>query len=117
MAGSSFQLTPEQLALSRDRKLKKQQKHVTVKDNEPGPILGRQWLQLEPARRTDGLQRLKILNWNVRFLSVLLYVVIETQTIIQLLAQCLVRKCLGYHVKALPYFKSQVVNSSQRAIV
>ncbi|KAJ7492540.1 Endonuclease/exonuclease/phosphatase [Mycena latifolia] len=71
-----FQLTPEQIALSEERKAKKQklqsQPPPPNDDKIQGSILTRPWINLERAEHLDGI-RIKLLTWN-------------------LLAQCLVRR-------------------------
>jgi hypothetical protein len=70
-----FQLTPEQIALSAERKAKKQNtKFSQSSDNCPvaGAIVNRAWIPLpisllEDARASDGRQQqeIKVLTWNV----------------------------------------------------
>jgi RNA exonuclease NGL2 len=71
-----FQLTPEQIALSEERKAKKQKMQTQALPNNgdasKASILIRPWLDLDSAKLGDGI-RVKLLTWN-------------------LLAQCLVRK-------------------------
>jgi hypothetical protein len=63
-------LTPEQLALSEDRKLKRRQKQnaaasTNTSDVSRGHILGRQWMELPGNRLGDDVWKVKILSWNV----------------------------------------------------
>ncbi|KAJ7103441.1 Endonuclease/exonuclease/phosphatase [Mycena belliarum] len=72
-----FQLTPEQIALSEERKAKKQKLQSQPSpsgngDGIDGCILTRPWISLKHAENLDGV-RLKLLTWNM-------------------LAQCLVRR-------------------------
>ncbi|KAJ6519910.1 Endonuclease/exonuclease/phosphatase [Mycena sanguinolenta] len=70
-----FQLTPEQLAISEERKAKKQklpQATVQQSNNTEARILVRPWLSMQNTAPGDGI-RVKIFSWN-------------------LLAQCLVRR-------------------------
>ncbi|KAJ7293660.1 Endonuclease/exonuclease/phosphatase [Mycena rebaudengoi] len=73
-----YQLTPEQIALSEERKAKKQkQAQEPPPATEEAPqasIKSRPWIDLQrPAENIDGFQRVKLMTWN-------------------LLAQCLVRR-------------------------
>lgn len=71
-----FQLTPEQIALSEERKAKKQklqaQAQVLPSDKTEERLLARPWLNLDNTTPANGI-RVKLLTWN-------------------LLAQCLVRE-------------------------
>ena len=73
------QLTPEQLALSEDRKLKQRQKQnaaasTNTSDISRGHILGRQWMELPGNHQGDDFWRVKILSWNVCAVSFSEYV-------------------------------------------
>ncbi|KAJ7837526.1 Endonuclease/exonuclease/phosphatase [Mycena olivaceomarginata] len=65
-----FQLTPEQIALSEERKAKKQKLQAQAQTEER--LLARPWLNLDNTTPANGI-RVKLLTWN-------------------LLAQCLVRR-------------------------
>lgn len=71
-----FQLTPEQIALSEERKAKKQklqaQAQALPSDKTEERLLARPWLNLDNTTPANGI-RVKLLTWN-------------------LLAQCLVRE-------------------------
>lgn len=76
MSTNRYVLTPEQLAIAEERRLKKLEREkeqaTKAKQQDPrGRILSRQWIQLkEPV---DGRQTVKVMTWNM-------------------LAQCLVRR-------------------------
>jgi hypothetical protein len=64
-----FQLTPEQLALSEQRKAKKatlsENSAPTKYDKMNSRILSRKWVQLPIAPGQDIGRRVKVLTWNV----------------------------------------------------
>lgn len=68
MSTNRYELTPEQLALAEERRLKRlereKEKAEAAKHLDPsGQILDRQWMKLkEPA---DGTQTVKVTTWNV----------------------------------------------------
>ena len=85
MSTKGYQLTPEQLALSEERKrlklLKKKDQEAQHKPslvNDPrAKILEREWLQLDRLGSHSGLAqfescgpdvKIKVMTWNVRFL-------------------------------------------------
>ncbi|KAJ6604734.1 Endonuclease/exonuclease/phosphatase [Mycena vulgaris] len=87
-----FQLTPEQIALSEERKAKKQKLQNQAPpsnnvDESHGSILPRPWINLECAEHQDGIH-VKLLTWN-------------------LLAQCLVRRELFPTSNCLKGFQRQ----------
>jgi RNA exonuclease NGL2 len=67
--GKPFQLTPEQLALSAERKAKKGSTIITPpSDHSPaGAIVDRAWIALPTAQDANGhqVQQIKVLTWNV----------------------------------------------------
>lgn len=73
-----FQMTPEQMALSEERKAKKQKMQSEAPLNNVDAIasntLARPWIDLAHAAQADEI-RVKLFTWN-------------------LLAQCLVRECV-----------------------
>jgi hypothetical protein len=61
-----FQLTPEQLALSEQRKAKLSENSTPSKFDETNSrILSRKWVQLPIAPGLDVGRRVKVLTWNV----------------------------------------------------
>jgi len=63
-----FQLTPEQLALSEQRKAKKvklSENSAMESDETNIRILSRKWVQLPIAPSLDVGRRVKVLTWNV----------------------------------------------------
>lgn len=73
MHSSAYQLTPEQIALSRERKLKKQAESQNTAATGPtkhdprGDILPRQWLKVrEVAESSAPALSVKVMSWNVR---------------------------------------------------
>ena len=89
-------LTPEQLALSEERRLKRQQ-DVALKsynvDDSRGSILHRRWIELPGYGDVEDVWKVKVLSWNVCPLSfhdcLCNSLSFESR---QLLAQCLVRE-------------------------
>jgi len=64
--GKSFQLTAEQIALSAERKAKKQ-KIQSTENNPAAVIVNRAWIQLENTYdERQQEQQIKVLTWNVR---------------------------------------------------
>ncbi|KAG6877637.1 hypothetical protein C0993_005346 [Termitomyces sp. T159_Od127] len=72
-APKRYQLTPEQIALSEERKAKKLQNAALQPVNDTGGIIERRWIQTEPRQSSQQGQLVKVFTWN-------------------LLAQCLVRR-------------------------
>lgn len=88
MPSQGYQLTPEQLALSEERKrlklLKKKEKEEqgeTATANDPrGKILDRQWLSTHqaasepsPSLGSSGNVTVKVMTWNVSILAIHVY--------------------------------------------
>ncbi|KAI0094767.1 Endonuclease/exonuclease/phosphatase [Irpex rosettiformis] len=77
MPSQGYQLTPEQLALSEERKrlkiLRKKEKEEqdgpTIMDDPRGKILDREWLRLDQTRRSPDSDcssvRIKVMTWNL----------------------------------------------------
>ena len=64
MSGKPFRLTPEQIALSAERKAKKQTNSSTA--SPTGTIVNRAWIQSpEDANDNRQEQQIKVLTWNV----------------------------------------------------
>jgi len=63
-----YQLTPEQTALSEERKAKKLKNTFTqpVLEHCAGKILERPWITVPGVDNRRELQRIKVLTWNVR---------------------------------------------------
>ena len=60
-----FQLTPEQLALSEQRKAKRAKLKAATVDETKGHILRRKWVQLSVALDIDAYRPVKVMTWNV----------------------------------------------------
>ncbi|KAG6897346.1 hypothetical protein C0992_002272 [Termitomyces sp. T32_za158] len=74
-ASKRYQLTPEQIALSEERKAKKLKNAGLQQNHDTEGIVGRRWIPIEPLRSDQRGQLVKVFTWN-------------------LLAQCLVRRDL-----------------------
>jgi hypothetical protein len=75
---SKFQPTSDQLALSQERKAKKQEQNADVDDK--GRIVSRTWIKLQEAKDINVVQRIKVLTWNVcsRFFSFTLRIEVDS---------------------------------------
>ncbi|KAG6888679.1 hypothetical protein C0995_006669 [Termitomyces sp. Mi166 len=93
-APKRYQLTPEQIALSEERKAKKLKNPAIHQNNDAGRIIDRCWIPTQPhqsGQQSD--QRVKVFTWNVcaRFLDFCGFQS-DVYSPHQLLAQCLVRR-------------------------
>jgi len=69
-ASRRFQPTPEQLALSEQRKAKKEKNAALPQqpeNSDAGRIIERSWIPIQSSHeRQHDAQRVKVLTWNVR---------------------------------------------------
>jgi hypothetical protein len=89
-----FDRTPEQLALSEQRKAEKAKLLTTATpamvDETKGSILARKWIQLPILSDIEMRPRVKVMTWNVS--TIALHSTCLVTVHLQLLAQCLVRE-------------------------
>lgn len=66
-----YQPTPEQIALSEERKAKRRMKLAAMPtatptaDDTKGRILERKWIELPVPQNVDATRRIKFMTWNV----------------------------------------------------